>query len=198
MGGSPVCGEDEITYSNDCFAFCAEPKVAIARPGVCAGDGPPQKEGPFINGRVTKQEINAFKNKHFKLVGKRGFNSSPNEASRNPWSKNPGNGKQNPKGSIGVVLLTYKGLEYVSSYRVDDIPDGIDTDSTEGVAVPIEEQGTTRRLGRTNRLLGMTQQDRYDYPNKMLIQFDAKVFGITAYGYCGGVVVGNNQVLTAA
>lgn len=141
-------------------------------------------------GKVTKEEMNAFKAEKFKLVAKRkpqfgnlpdkelvGDDNGPDgpgngNGNGNPGNGNPGNG--NPKARSKASRIVYAGddtaLEYVAEYAMEDIPEGVSYDATEGDAPDPMDEG-----GRLLSVLGAdtrSQESYYNWPNWRLTQLD--------------------------
>ena len=207
--GSPVCGADGKTYFNECLAVCQD--VEVERNGACPSD-PPMNLASFIaEGKVTKAEMNAFKEEKFKLVAKRNPHfgqlpdgREPHGLNNDPSNDNPGTSPRSAKAS----RITADGLEYVAEYDMDDIDEGDDYEASDG-EMPETADGDMPAPADNwpNRLLSVigvdtrVQENSFTWPNWRLAQLDYWsgwwIFASWS-GRCSGTIIGPNKVLTAA
>lgn len=215
--GAPVCGVDGNTYFNECFAICQD--IEIERNGACPSDPPMHTDSYITGGKVTKEEMDAFKADKFKLVAKRKPNSgklpdmepvfngngdpdgpgnSDGSGNGNGGGGGNGNGNGNPR-SIRASRLVYNGpdtaLEYAASYNTEDIAEGVSHSTVVG-DMPNPADGDSNRLltvlGNDTRF----QQSGFNWPNWRLVQLD--YWSWRWSGGCSGAIIGADKVLTAA
>ena len=155
-----MCGVDGNTFFNECFAVCQG--VDIKRKGSCPQD-PLADMGSFARGgKVTKEELNAFKAEKFKLVNKRNLTFGMPDEDKEPNSDGHGDGLGAQR-SAKVSRMMNNGLEYVAEYDMDGIPQGLEYDASEG-EMPESEYNSDRLLS----VLGVDtrfEQRGYDWPN---------------------------------
>lgn len=190
--GAPVCGVDDNTYFNECLAICQG--VEIERRGACPSSPPMKMDSYIAQGKVTKEEMNAFKAEKFKLVAKRkpqfgnlpdkelvGDDNGPDGPGNGNGNGNGngdgnvnGNGNGNPKARTKASRIVYAdddtALEYVAEYAMEDIPEGFSYDATEGDAPEPKDEG-----GRLLSVLGAdtrTQESYNNWPNWRLTELD--------------------------
>jgi len=206
-GGPPVCGVDGITYFNECMAVCQD--VDIERNGACpsataqAGPAAMNMNSFFREGKVTKVEMNAFKDENFTLVAKRKpqhgklpDTEEPDDDGDGPF--NPTKNSATKERSAKVLRLTRDGLEYATEYNMDAIPAGVSYGPTKG-NIPETDGDITPPDGASDRLLSVLgadtrhAQNGFNWPNWRLTQLD---YG--GVGRCSGAIIAPNKVLTAA
>ena len=180
-----MCGVDNNTYFNECLAVCQD--VEIKKQGACPSSPPMVMASYISGGKVTKEEMNAFKAEKFKLVAKRKphFGNLPGKelVGNGNGPDGPGSGKGNGQGSGNnnpearskasriVYVDKDTALEYVAEYAMQDIPKGVSTYATElGDAPEPKDEG-----GRLLTILGAdtrTQESYSDRPNWRLAALD--------------------------
>lgn len=153
-GGPPVCGVDGTTYFNECLAACQD--VGVEHAGPCASD-PPRNAASFVaQGRVSRAEMDAFKEKGYRLVAKRTFGGMPsnepenvspprdheNEDAKGKEHVGPSsdNGHRDSPSSVKLSMITREGLEYVAEVSVDYNAKG--TEGSGGMMPPPEVRFT--------------------------------------------------------
>jgi V8-like Glu-specific endopeptidase len=196
----PVCGEDGITYFNECLAFCQD--VPVQSKGVCPGSKAIPTDDPSYSrvGSVTKETMNRFLLEGFKFVAKRDLTKIPSLVE-------PGA----PAG-LRSTRITPGGSEYVSNGI--EIPDGYTKDDGTGImsyagARPAPNSKVARVLGddslttdlagarrRQRQLVVVGKDDRARVSNTT--QYPYSVVGQLLFGNgrCSGTVVSRTSVLT--
>lgn len=182
--GAPVCGVDGLTYFNECFALCQD--VEIERNGACPDEPPMNIASYSTEGRVTKQEMGRFKAEKFKLVAKRNPQAGelpdrepqangaggPGNDNGNGPSENPGQSRRSTK----AVRVTDTGLEYVAEYEMDEIPEGLDYEPSEGempeTAEDVPDPDAPNRLLSVLGTDTRVQQSGWNWPNWRLTHLD--------------------------
>eukprot|EP00586_Coscinodiscus_wailesii_P020879 CAMPEP_0172520060 /NCGR_PEP_ID=MMETSP1066-20121228/291774_1 /TAXON_ID=671091 /ORGANISM="Coscinodiscus wailesii, Strain CCMP2513" /LENGTH=531 /DNA_ID=CAMNT_0013302751 /DNA_START=104 /DNA_END=1699 /DNA_ORIENTATION=+ len=104
--GSPVCGDDDISYQNQCLAYCQNTNIKSA--GECSGHHS-MSDVTYMDVVVTMEQINRFKDDDFVFVAKRNFETSDDEhkvSNKHAESKN---------GVFYAHRMTHDGDEYVST-----------------------------------------------------------------------------------
>mmetsp|Transcript_7878 Transcript_7878/g.17084 ORF Transcript_7878/g.17084 Transcript_7878/m.17084 type:complete len:442 (+) Transcript_7878:1014-2339(+) len=194
-GGSPVCGVDGNTFFNECFAVCQG--IEVQRKGACPQDPLGDMASYARGGKVTKEELHAFKAEKFKLVAKRNPMFGMPDEDEEPIGDGRGSDGLGVQRSAKVSRMTSEGLEYVAEYDMDDIPEGHEYDASKG-ELPEPTHGDSNRLlsvlGRDTRF----EESAYNWPNWRLVQTDLRRSDGSYRNWCSGAIIGPSKVLTAA
>jgi len=192
--GSPVCGDDDISYQNQCLAYCQNTNIKSA--GECSGHHS-MSDVTYVDVVVTKEQINRFKDDNFIFVAKRNFETSDDEhkvSNKHAESKN---------GVFYAHRMTHDGDEYVSKIDLR----GVNLNSNATTAqLPVWMAENSRRLqssrgGNINER-GVVGKDTRSkvclrescYPYSTIGEFLSASGGHS----CTGTVISDSAVLTNA
>jgi len=205
MGG-PVCGHDNVSYQNECLAWCQN--ISIKSVGECP-DHRPMSDATFDTvAKVTKQQLDRFKEENFVFVAKRKnenfqkqnnkhsnhFKETGNDLIDTPSDNESDNNETN---IIYALRITDEGDEYLAKIDVNDINDMIGNYSS-----PRLPLGTNspRHLNEDERgIVGSDTRSKLClhescFPYSTIGEFDSP----TEQGGCTGTVISPSAVLTAA
>eukprot|EP00586_Coscinodiscus_wailesii_P000656 CAMPEP_0172481584 /NCGR_PEP_ID=MMETSP1066-20121228/7579_1 /TAXON_ID=671091 /ORGANISM="Coscinodiscus wailesii, Strain CCMP2513" /LENGTH=426 /DNA_ID=CAMNT_0013244021 /DNA_START=162 /DNA_END=1442 /DNA_ORIENTATION=+ len=206
--GSPVCGDDNVSYQNECLAWCQS--VTIKSSGECPGHQPMSGDSYNNVAEVTRHQLDRFKDENFVFIAKRNidkFEKNINKQSTNAFKENrsdffdvPNNHTRlnQDANSIYALRITNEGDEYISKIDVKDIDitlgnfsDFSDPSPPHLVKEKVREdqRGIVGSDSRTKICLHESC-----YPYSTIGEFDSR----TEKGGCTGTVISPTAVLTAA
>mmetsp|Transcript_43533 Transcript_43533/g.52762 ORF Transcript_43533/g.52762 Transcript_43533/m.52762 type:complete len:402 (-) Transcript_43533:257-1462(-) len=195
--GSPVCGDDDISYQNQCLAYCQNAIIKSA--GECSGHHS-MTDDTYENVVVTKEQLDRFKDDNFVFVAKRNFETSKDEhnvSNKHAASKN---------GVFYAHRMTHNGDEYISKIDLRGIH--LNSNSTKAqLPLWMMERSSNRRLqgsteGDSSGERGIVGEDSRSkvclrescYPYSTIGEFLSASGGHS----CTGTVISTSAVLTNA
>eukprot|EP00586_Coscinodiscus_wailesii_P021749 CAMPEP_0172518426 /NCGR_PEP_ID=MMETSP1066-20121228/290808_1 /TAXON_ID=671091 /ORGANISM="Coscinodiscus wailesii, Strain CCMP2513" /LENGTH=473 /DNA_ID=CAMNT_0013300821 /DNA_START=675 /DNA_END=2096 /DNA_ORIENTATION=- len=209
MGG-PVCGDDGISYQNECLAWCQN--VSIKNIGECPGHHPMVGPTYDTDSKVTMQQLGRFKEEQFAFIAKRNMhnmkkstiddeNDSRQQAMNSLVdSLNKKNDhKKNGTKMIHALRITDEGDEYLAKLSVKDMNDVISNYSAHSLSFDMNTK-SLRKLNENQRgIVGSDTRSKVClrescYPYSTIGEFDSP----EKQGGCTGTVISPSAVLTAA
>lgn len=214
--GPPVCGEDGMTYADECLAICQD--VAIASEGSCEGDNASggKDSARRLRSRsrklVSMDAINRFSKEGFRYVAHHDIQVNGDLRPRTVSLKEDDTGdkskvssetdKQKQEG-LRAVRLTSDGDEY-RAVGVVPLADGRVVSSAynpdketnkEAMRRALGVEDTEEEFGRELNVFGEDDRTRVTDTTA----WPSRLFGhLTGDGSCSGTVISPTAVLTAA
>eukprot|EP00586_Coscinodiscus_wailesii_P020137 CAMPEP_0172495768 /NCGR_PEP_ID=MMETSP1066-20121228/76311_1 /TAXON_ID=671091 /ORGANISM="Coscinodiscus wailesii, Strain CCMP2513" /LENGTH=456 /DNA_ID=CAMNT_0013267665 /DNA_START=32 /DNA_END=1402 /DNA_ORIENTATION=+ len=206
--GGPVCGDDGVSYQNECLAWCQD--VNIESIGECPGHHSMSNDSYDNESAVTKDVLDRFKNETFVFVAKRKFVEFNKDAhKRQERLKNETqymNSVSNNNREENVIYahrITSDGHEYLAKFDVDEVKDMVgnytskpqlplDFDEDGRLIRRLQNEGERGVIGNDDRTRLCLRESCFPYST--IGQFNS----ITSTNTCTGTVISRSSVITAA
>lgn len=211
LTGPPVCGEDGVTYADECLAVCQD--VTVANHGICKGDnafdrGSSRRLRRAKAPKVSLEKMNRFEGEGYKYVAHRKIQHNDDitprtiEAATEDDDISSELSEEELKAGLQPVRITSDGDEYVSVRKVELSDEYVFTASAkpgDGVKAHRSLLGVNAAAGAGDKreLFVFGEDDRTRIENTTVWPY--RIYGqLTGDGSCSGTVVGPSHVLTAA
>jgi V8-like Glu-specific endopeptidase len=193
--GPRVCGEDGITYQNECIAFCQE--IAVRKMGPCPGQPASIASSEIIDAStvVTLESMKRFEKEKFKFVAKRDpskFAAPDNSFYDNLPDEEADTGDSpDDDDSIEFVRMTSNGYEYkyIANY---------DSTSRYG-STQANPKGSEagEHLRRSLKVIGTDTRSKVTNTQSFPFRAIAEIDYGEGEGGCTSTLISRNAALTA-
>mmetsp|Transcript_28986 Transcript_28986/g.35264 ORF Transcript_28986/g.35264 Transcript_28986/m.35264 type:complete len:456 (-) Transcript_28986:185-1552(-) len=206
--GGPVCGDDGISYQNECLAWCQD--ATIESVGECPGHHSMSNDSYDTESAVTKEVLDRFKDEKFVFVAKRRFVEFSKDAHKHQERlknethyNSPMSNNNLEEKVIYAHRITSDGHEYLAKFDIDEVKDMVgDHPSEPQLPLDFDEDGRPiRRLQQKRRggIFGPDERTKMClrescYPYSTIGQFDSA----TSRNTCTGTVISPSAVVTSA
>ena len=218
LTGTPVCGEDGVTYADECLAVCQNIKVSAT--GVCASDHSLDEGGSRLlrssrkrRVKVSKRRMQRFRQEGFVYVARHEVVSNDDVSERvvSIKKKSTKTSKAETKASLRhglhAVRLTEEGDEYRTTFKPElnngeiwsasHAPKGVDDSGNETARLRRILFGQENKEDPSRDLSVFGADDRIRITNTRVWPFP--LFGqLSGDGSCSGTVISRTSIVTAA
>jgi len=207
--GGPVCGDDNISYQNECLALCQN--INIKSIGECHGHMSMLYHATYdYDSEVTKEDMDRFKDERFVFVAKRKFIDFAKESStrfkNETEHESPIRNKNIEEDVVYARRITHDGHEYLAKFNVNEAKRMLRGRSSSKPQLPLgfDEDGRPLRRKLDENERGIVGGDeRYKlclrescFPYSTIGEFDAS--SSSTSGGCTGTVISDSSAITAA